>query len=160
MEVYQIDIEMKNTLLMICLFVSLNAYSQSDKIVYILPDSVEVSIKNRITIIRKKHTEASFSCMLFNNKNDTYGISLFVNDGKSGDDFINALLKKTNRVLLVDKEELPLITDYDVKFSSPNLKHIGELGKREGNISRSQLLFHGYTVFFNSRGKIIRVSDY
>jgi hypothetical protein len=159
-EARQIDMEMKNILLIICLFVSFNAYSQSDKIVYILSDSVEVSIKNRITIIRKKHTKVFFSCMLFNDKDDTHGISLFVNDGKSSDDFINILLKKTNRVLLVDKEELPLITDYDVKYSSPNLKRIGEFGKREGNISRSKLLFHGYTVFFNSRGEIIRVSDY
>jgi hypothetical protein len=151
---------MKNILLIICLFVSLHAYSQSDKIVYILSDSVEVSVKNQITKVRKKNVGASFSCMLFENKDNTYGISLFVNDGKSKDDFIKSLLEKTNRVLLVDKEEIPLITDYDVKFSSPNLKRIGELGKREGNISRSQLLFHGYTVFFNSRGEIIRVSDY
>lgn len=150
---------MKKILLIAFFFASFGAYAQSDKIVYILSDSVEKIIKNKMDKVREKDVRTSFSCMLFRDRDDVYGLSLFVGDANLKDDFVGSLLRKTVRVVLIDKEKLPLITDYDLKFSSPNLERIGEFGKREGAVSRSKLLFHGYTVFFNSQGEVVKTSE-
>jgi hypothetical protein len=75
-----IGMKIKNILLLVCCFISYVSYGQSEKIVYILSDNVEKAIKVRMDKIRKEDARASFSCMLFKDKGDVYGISLFVNE--------------------------------------------------------------------------------
>ncbi len=150
---------MKKILFLVCCLISAISYGQSDKIVYILPDKIEKAIKEKMDKVREKDSKASFSCMLFKDKEDTYGISLFIKDAAAENDFVEGLLKKSSRVILIDKEKLALIFDYDLKFSSPNLEKIGEFGKREGYVSRSRLLFHGYTMFFDKHGEITKISQ-
>lgn len=151
---------MKVILVSILLSVGVSAYAQSEKIVYILYDSVEVTLKRQIDKIRKKNPNASFSCLLWRESDSLSSISLLKNEESSGNSIVKKLIIGSNRCLLVDKEKLPLIFDYDFKFSSSDLEHMGSFGKREGNIRRSELLFHGYTLTFNSRGEIIRITDY
>jgi hypothetical protein len=151
---------MKAILVSILLLVSIGAYAQSEKIVYILYDSVEVTLKRQIDKIRKNNPRASFSCLLWRESDTLSSISLLKNEESSGNSVVKKLIAGSNRCLLVDKEKLPLIFDYDFKFSSSDLEHISSFGKREGNIRRSEFLFHGYTLSFNSRGEIIKIINY
>ncbi|PYF75077.1 hypothetical protein B0O44_103524 [Pedobacter nutrimenti] len=147
-------------LLVLCFFISLRANAQSEKIVYILSDSVEIELKKQIDKSRQNNPDISFSCMLWTKSDGLYCVSLFKNEENSGNDFVKVLVRNTNRYLLIEKDKLPLIFDYDFKFSSSDLKHIGDFGEREGNIKRSEFLFHGYTIFFDSQGKVIKTSNY
>jgi len=151
---------MKTILVSILLLLSVGAYAQSEKIVYILYDSVEVALKKQIDKIRQNNPRASFSCLLWRESDSLSSISLLKNEESSGNSIVKKLIISSNRYLLIDKEKLPLIFDYDFKFSSSDLEHIGSFGKREGNIRRSEFLFHGYTLSFNSRGEVIRITNY
>lgn len=86
-------------------------------------------------------------------------MSLIKNEERSTNEHLKWLIANSNRYLLIDKEELPMSFDYDFMFSTSDLEHIGNIGKGEGEIRRSELLFHGYKIFFNSVGKIVRIAD-
>lgn len=152
--------KIKNIFLVLCFLISLSAGAQSEKIVYILSDSVEIELKNQIDKYRLNNPNISFYCMLWSKSENLRCVSLFKNEDNSGDSFVKSLIKNTNRCLLIEKDNLPLIFDYDFKFSSPDLKHIGHFGEREGAIKRSAVLFHGYTIFFDLQGNVIKTADY
>lgn len=75
---------MKAILVSILLLLSVSAYAQSEKIVYILPDSVEVTLKKQIDKIRQSNPRASFSCLLWRESNSLSSISLLKNEEISG----------------------------------------------------------------------------
>jgi hypothetical protein len=120
---------------------------------------VEVALKNQIDKVRKKDSKIGFSCFLWHGSDSLTYISLMRNEEGSGSEFVNKLIMNSNRYLLIDKEKLPLIFDYDFKFSSPDLEHIGSFGERELNIVRSNLPFHSYTLSFNLHGKVVRITE-
>lgn len=152
--------KIKKLSLVICFSISLGTYAQSEKTIYIVSDSVEVRLKRQIDKNRQNNPGISFFCMLGRESDSSFSISLLKNEENSENSFVKELVKNTNRYLLIEKEKLPLIFDYDFKFSSPDVAHIGHFGKREGNIKRSRLLFHGYTIFFDSYGEVRRTSKY
>ena len=152
--------KIKKLLLIICFSISFGAYAQSEKTIYIVSDSVEVRLKKQIDKIRQNNPGVSFSCMLVRRSDNLFSISLFKNEENSGNSLLNKLVKNTNRYLLIEKEKTPLIFDYDFKFGSSDVEHVGYFGERDGNIKRSSLLHHGYTIFFDSQGDVRRISEY
>lgn len=152
--------KIKKLLLIICFSMSFGAYAQSEKTIYIVSDSVEVRLKKQIDKSRRNNPGISFSCMLGRGSDDLFSISLLKNQENSGDSFVKGLVKSTNRYLLIEKEKIPLIFDYDFKFGSSDVERIGHFGEREGNIKRSSLLHHEYTIFFDSQGDVRRTSEF
>jgi hypothetical protein len=149
---------MKKYLIIVFWLLSIKVYSQS-KVVYIIPDSVEVAIKKQISKLKHNSADAFIYFLLEKNKGGIYSLSLFRDPARQGG-LMDKILKLTNRVLLIDEDKYPLMFDYDFTFSTPKETKIGSIGNREGNVVRSTALFHGYTIFFNTSGKIIKVSDY
>ncbi|NHA06453.1 hypothetical protein G7092_21775 [Mucilaginibacter sp. HC2] len=150
---------MKKSILIIFLLVGFRGNAQSSKILYIIPDSVEVSIENQIIKLSPDRNAFIFFLLTKNNEG-IYSLSLFYDKRMQKDKLMNKALKLTNRVLLIDEVKYPLILDYDFAFGTPKENQTGTFGNREGNIVRSNVLFHGYTIFFNKLGKIIKVSDF
>jgi hypothetical protein len=56
----------------------------------------------------------------------------------------------TNRYCLINQRKVPLIFDYDFKFSASDLDKIGCIGGRDENVLRTVLLLDGYSITFNS----------
>ncbi len=146
--------EMKKVVTLILIVIvstAVNAQSNTNKIQYIFRDAVENWIDS--TIMRELHANKSFKHYLFLSR-DSAGFSVtvcrYVNKDSS---FPIKLAKYTSRYAVVRNQLVPLISDYDEKFTSPS-SDIGEFGKRDGNIIRSYWLFHNPILRFDLRGRI------
>jgi hypothetical protein len=137
----------------------IKGYSQSSKIVYIIPDSVEVAIEKQIVHLKVGSKNTLVYFLLEKDNEGTYSLSLFCDEKKQREGLAGKISKLTNRVILINKNKYPLMLDYDFIFGTPKEKQVGSFGSREGNIVRSTVLFHGYTIYFNKRGKIIKISN-
>lgn len=151
---------MKKIAFILFLFLGLKGYSQSSNVVYIIPDSVEVAIEKQITYLKVDTTKTLVYFLLEKDDEGIYSLSLFIDIMKQQKELAGKLLKPTNRLLLINKNKYPLMFDYDFTFGTPKEDQTGTFGKREGNVLRSALLFHGYTIYFNKLGKIIKTSKY
>jgi hypothetical protein len=151
---------MKKIAFILFLSLGLKGYSQSSNVVYIIPDSVEVAIERQITYLKVDTTKTLVYFLLEKDDEGIYSLSLFLDIMKQQKELAGKLLKPTNRVLLINKNKYPLMFDYDFRFGTPKEDQIGTFGRREGNVLRSVLLFHGYTIYFNKLGKIIKTSNY
>ncbi|WP_407033032.1 hypothetical protein [Polluticaenibacter yanchengensis] len=151
----QNDVIMRIILSLLLVLFAFKANAQDSKIIYILPDSVELLLFN-------KTTEDSVDCSkilyyLEKVKDDTMQITLIQFDkNKKTKSFASQLGMLTNRVVQIADKSYPLIFDYDFIFSTPNNKDIGTIGKREGYILKSMLLTHGYSIIFTLDGDFIR----
>jgi hypothetical protein len=151
---------MKKIIVVLILFVCchFSVVAQSHKILYILPDSVELRINRYILNTIQQEQKLYFLL-----KKDTLGIyNLTVipfvpNDNRSD---VSAWVKVTNRHILIDKESYPLLLDYDFTFSTSNPSDIGELGHREGNIRKMHLIAHRYTIYFKMNGSILKEENW
>jgi hypothetical protein len=151
---------MKKIAFIIFLSLGFKGYSQSSDIVYIIPDNVEVALERQITYLKVDTTKTLVYFLLEKDDEGIYSLSLFHDIINQQEGLTGKILKLTNRVLLINKNKYPLILDYDFTFGTPKVDQIATFGSREGNIVRSVILFHGYTIYFNKLGKIIKTSNY
>jgi len=150
---------MKNILLIAFLIIGIKGYSQS-KMLYIVPDSVEVVLERKIVILKERSRNTFFYFLLSKDSTNTYSLSLFPAKNKEEAVIGNKKLIRTNKALLINNTQYPLLLDYDFIFGTDKENQVGELGYREGNVVRSTVLFHGFTIYFNREGKIIKTANY
>ena len=147
----------KLTLFVLFIFNGIYGQAQSsDSIVYILPDSVEIMLERYIDV-RKNNDNAIFYFYL-NRYEKNYRINVGRITSNSDDEH---LLKNTKRFVLVHEQKYPLILDYDMKFGllEPD-EIIGDFGCRFGGyLGGRDVIMEGYSISFNSYGKIIK-EDY
>lgn len=130
-----------------------NLYAQSQRILYFLPDSVEVRIDNYME--SKKNFKCNSIYFLLKKDSSIYNITIIplVPDSDSN---ILHWVSVTNRYILINQTYYPLLFDYDFSFSTPDSVHVGEFGHREGNIKKLHLIAHRYTIFFKMNGSILK----
>ena len=85
---------------------------------------------------------------------DTGSAIMDYDSESSSDSFqllINRVIKKSNRLIRVDKTEIPIITSEDMVFAD-----LGSTGMPNGRIAKKRVLmtFDGYTITFDGSGKI------
>ncbi len=130
-----------------------SCYSQrQESIIYVIPDSVEILASEYI----EKHNEYCYFVMYNNGEN----YELFI---VSGDDYqdksYSAFITNSNRKVVIDDKEYPMLFEYDFDFSTIDKLNIGEFGKRDGMIKRVQAIYHGYSIKFDRSGKLIDSTD-
>lgn len=128
--------------------------SKSQNISYILPDSVELKIKRHISGLKSGY-DASIYFLLEKDSSDIYSLTVvpFSRDDKESP--VLQWVKETTRSILVDTTRYPLLLDYDFKFGTPTPDEVGEIGHREGNVKKIQLIAHRYTVHFKMNGRVV-----
>ena len=124
-----------------------------NQIKYILPDKVEIFLDSCIKQYRK-----NFTFYFILGKDSEYYVSMGVYNKEKKNEAPKWAIE-TNRFLIINKKNFPLIFDYDTKFALID-SNLGQFGKRDGNIKRVKLLFHGITVSFKSNGLIIKTSKW
>lgn len=150
---------MRNLILVLFLIVAgIDGYAQS-KVVYIIPDNVESAIEKQIILLHNEPRKEFIYFILAKDDVNSYRLSLVHNPSKVKKGLEGKALKSTNRVLLINQTKYPLVFDYDFAFGTPKEDQVGTFGKREGNVMRSAMLFHGYTIYFNRSGVIHGVSE-
>ena len=138
----------KMTKYIICLlgasFFYMCSYSQKPKILYYLPDSVEVRINDYI-LSQKEHK--NYYCVLEHLNQDTSQVFVcgYFSKQKKG---IETWVLKTNRFIVVGDKKLPLIFSYDYMYSPLNLAKVGDYGSRSKKITRQIPIIHSYRVKF------------
>lgn len=140
----------------------LSAKSQDKKnIIYILPDSVEVTIDNYIHKFASLDTAVKYFGIL-SYKKDSDCIEILIQSySTKSKDLIADWTTSSNRVIIVDKNELPVLFDYDFCFGLSDRKNIGKIGQREGVASRIFHIPHHYlSIIFSIKNyQILKVFE-
>lgn len=128
------------------------AYSQeSEKILYIFPDSVELRLNEYI----KRQNKKEHITYLTLSKKDEGRYYLYVTFyAKQHAHNIIFWVKSTNRYAVVGQEKYPLLFDYDYDFSTKDILNIGEYGKRDGQILKTRSIHDGFHIEFDKNGII------
>src|SRR5450631_716034 len=104
-------------MLLLCLFCC-SGQTNNKKIKYIFSDSVEVKIDSIVNGMEENNKDYFFYLIL-RNDSSIYNITI-CNYLKRDLRSITKLIKLTNRYAVVNTRTIPLIFDYDLKFSSPS----------------------------------------
>lgn len=130
-----------------------NARSQnSEKILYMLPDDVEIQVNDYVT--RMNNQKKYLFYFVLNKKPDaTYRLNSVHYVNKRKKDIIY-WVKSTNRYLVVNKKIFPLLLDYDYVFSTRKPSKIGNFGEREGQILKTMPIHEGFFIDFDKNGII------
>jgi hypothetical protein len=145
---------MKNIILtsvFVCVF---NICLSQQKIVYILPDTVELEIDKHLKSIDKKSNEVFDYYFIL--KKDTAFFQLEIipyNIEESG--YLLSWINVSNRVVIINDCLYPLLFDYDFSFATiSNIDNIGKIGHRIGEYRSVSLISHNVSIFFNQYGII------
>lgn len=150
---------MKKYIIIFLVGLTFRSYSQSG-IKYFVPDTVEILLEKQVRSFKNNIKDEKVYFLLGKENDNTYHLSLIRDKSNQIDNMIAKLLKSNNRCIVIDQEQYPLIFDYDFTFGTPKETQIGEFGQREGNMVRSNMLFHGYSIYFNMKGQVLKVSKY
>lgn len=130
-----------------------NTCSQNkEKILYMLPDDVEVQASNYIKRVSKQQ-EYLFYFVLNKKPDTTYRLDIVHYKAESSESIIY-WVKSTNRHIVVNQERYPLLLDYDYVFSTKQPSSIGNYGEREGQILKTMPIHEGFYIDFNKDGII------
>lgn len=122
---------------------------QSDSIIYILPDQVEIKLNSHI---EKIYTyDPNRECYFYLEKTNDENFRIFV--GTKSKDTIWANF--SNRYVVVNNRKISLIFDYDLIWSTKNTENIGSFGKRAGEILKTKIIYDGYNITFDRNGKCL-----
>lgn len=117
---------------------SVSVYATSDKIVYILPDSLESKVIDQINTYNEKNSLVIYLFHLEKN------ICLLISPYKNKSNYISPLYyyaSKSNRFLLVGDNIYPIVFDYDFRYGTTTpLDQTGKYGEREGCIKRTAII--------------------
>ena len=128
-----------------------HACSQNnEKILYMLPDDVEVQASNYIKRVSKQQ-EYLFYFVLNKKPDTTYRLDIVHYKAESSKGLIY-WVKSTNRHVVVNQERYPLLLDYDYLFSTKQPSNIGNYGEREGQILITMPIHVGFYIDFNKDG--------
>jgi hypothetical protein len=139
-----------------------SCYAQQPKILYYLPDSVEVRI-NQYLVSQK--SGKNYYCILERLDKDT--TQIYVSDYTSkGKRYTESWVFNTNRFVEISNRKLPLILDYDYLYSTLDTSKVGKYGQRSIDIVRQMPIIHSfkikYTKYYilNESNKPIGFSNY
>lgn len=121
-----------------------SSYSQKPKILYYLPDSVEVRISDYIS---SQKEQKNYYCVLEHLNQDTSQVFVCGYSSKEKKGVENWVLN-TNRFIVAGNKKLPLIFSYDYMYSPLNPSKVGEYGSRSKKITRQIPIIHSYRIKF------------
>ena len=122
-------------------------------IYYDLPESVTKHIKDHID--NSKLESSHFAAHLFVNTDRNYVLTIINYNSKGRSDsfkfFADRVIERSNRLIRVGKNEMPIITSEDMVFAD-----IGSTEMSDGRVAKKRVLmtFDGYTIIFDRSGKI------
>ncbi|WP_126972911.1 hypothetical protein [Gynurincola endophyticus] len=134
------------------------ANAQKGKFIkYYFPDSIEILINTHLSS-KNQRSDIKNICLKLDSEDDLYRLIIIENiDVKSSTFYWK---KRTNRFAVINSNLIPLIFDLDEKFSAPFPQTFGNYGKREGEIRKVSIIYHGPIIYFNSYGEIIKVAGF
>jgi hypothetical protein len=135
--------------------------SSSSRILYVLPDSVEIAANGYIQRLVAPSVTKQFYCLLSSGGNDTCTITITPYEERART-IITKWLSHSNRSVMINKTEYPLLTDLDFRFGlPPDENNIGQMGKRDGYISKVHAIPHAFysIVFRAGNGKVVRIEQ-
>jgi len=151
---------MRITLLALLLMAfGLKGKAQNNKrILFVLPDSVEMIASKYIQHKDNPSLTHDLYCLLGSKGEDTCTITITSYD-TAARTIIARWLSCTNRSVMIDKTEYPLLTDLDFKFGLPDDQDVGQMGKRNGY--KICPLPHIYcTIVFGAvNGKVLSITS-
>lgn len=139
----------------VALLTSVVCFSQHPgKIKYIFPDAVETKIDSCLGSLEQADRHFHFYLLLTTDsaKYDLT-ISRYTEEESKN---ISPWVKETNRWAVINKRLIPLIFDYDMKFSTHYPDRIGSFGNRDGEVIRSRIIIEGTTISFDRYGNIVK----
>lgn len=134
-----------------------NVFAQrKGKIIYVFPDEVEIKLYNYIEKINAKR-DSEIVLTLCKSESNYYEV--YVNCNKITDvSLIDAADIKwaefTNRYVVINDDEYPLLLDSDYAFSTKRPSEIGKYGGRDCQVLRTMPVNDGYRVKFTKEGII------
>lgn len=128
----------------IFLFLSIGVNAQRTEILYYMPDSVEIRIHNYVSKQRKSN---DFYCFLEYAGRDTLNLKICMYSKREKKN-LESWIFQTNRKVVINKYNYPLILDYDYMFSSLDSMRVGAYGNRNSKLAKILPIFHCYSVKF------------
>jgi hypothetical protein len=130
---------------------------ESKTILYVLPDAVEVSVNKYMHQLYPKQETLDFYFLLENKGTDICAITA-IRYEKDKQTTISKWIEGTDRSVLIDRKNYPLLLDSDFRFGSLREDNIGVMGKRDGFVTRVLAINEScFTIVFrHSTGKVIK----
>lgn len=126
------------------MIVALNGCVINKQIEYLFPQKVEQKITDYIN----QDLDRDYYIIMDKNNISEYYLSIYRKIEKESG-ITKILLTKNNRVVIINGKKIPIINLTDVAFYN--------LGKdSRGRIKRTSILGHGYGLYFNYNGDIIK----
>lgn len=151
---------MKFILAILSLSVGVLSHAQKkNKIHFIFPDSVEITINNYIEEKQERASKEKYSCFLWHDSSSIYRLTILPYK-KNEKSVIANWIRSSSRVAVINKRRFPLLLDYDFSFGTSDPENIGQYGERDGYVKKMNLIAHAFTITFdNSKGKIISIEE-
>lgn len=130
--------------ILLFLILSFCSCAQKSNILYYLPDSVEVRVKDFIS--KQKHS-SNFYFMLESINKDTFRVSVCQYQAKEKKN-LERWIFLTKRRVIVCKDDYPLLLDYDYIFSTLDTLKVGYCGDRANKIVRQLPIAHCFNIKF------------
>lgn len=152
---------MKILSLTVLLLIGFSLHAQEKANIYfIFPDSVEVIANCYIEKQKIKNPNTKYFCFLRHDSLSIYSLTILTFK-KNEATAVARWVGSSNRYVVINKEKLPLLIDYDFRFGTSDPGKIGKYGKRDGNLKKMNLIAHAFTVIFdNSTGNLIKIEPY
>lgn len=126
------------------------------KIIYVLPDSVEVLISEHINSDNKRNS--NFFCFL--QKRSEYNIVTIISY-KRDRKLLTDWVVNSNRYVIINNRYLPVLIDYDFEFGTIQPDSIGAFGSRDdGYVKRMKFIAHDYSITFKRDGSVVKVEKW
>ncbi|MBV6429834.1 MAG: hypothetical protein KIPDCIKN_04410 [Haliscomenobacter sp.] len=122
-----------------------------DSILYIFSDQVERKIFSRI---EKYPDDYSFIIWLSEPKKNLFSVDIMAYLTRDG--FSIEWHNASNRYAVINQYRVPILLDFDFKFSTRDSQNISSFGKRDENIKRTLLMTHSRLIYFDENGKIVK----
>ena len=146
---------MRYITLAIFAFIWTSCNAQVDYIYYDLPKAVDDKVEEYIKTSKIKDDRLFFAAKLSLNTDDHYLLSIIdyneMNSSKVFGLLFDKVIKKSNRMLRIGDDSLPIITEEDILFAN-----LGEVKMSDGRVAKKRVLmnFDGYTITFDRSGNI------
>lgn len=150
------------SLIILIIYLLQSIGAPTEPIVYRFPVSVQSYIQTWVDSFDESGKEKLFFYLGSNHDGKNGGQTFYLHfcaERSSGE--WGKMVNQSNRWVRVGSKLYPILLDYDEIYGvscAQDLNELGTIGQRDGVVMRTRTLFHGYTVFFDHKGKHVKCS--
>ncbi len=143
---------MKKSILFSIIFVVIVGFTtppvnNENRILYVFPDEVEVALNDYIKNLKKINKDFQFNLILYKEADGNYRVFVSYYEPSKRSLTYSVLVdwpECSDRRVIINDEEYPLVFDHDYDFGTPDPLNISEFGKRDETILRVMLICDGF----------------